>query len=78
MRVFPRRFLIVLTVALSIVALSWFMWPAAQLAESTDLAACRRKEHRTRIFRINADLKQPFIKKSAKISATMSAYKALQ
>ena len=33
------------------------------------LAACRRKEHRTRIFRINADLKQTFIKKSAKISA---------
>ena len=39
MRVFPRRFLIMLTVALSIVALSWFMWPAAQLAESTDLGA---------------------------------------
>ena len=39
MRVFPRRFLIVLMVALSIVALSWFMWPAAQLAESTDLGA---------------------------------------
>ena len=38
-----------------------------QLRES--LAACRRKEHRTRIFRINADLKQTFIKKSAKISA---------
>ena len=36
------------------------IWPA--------LAACRRKEHRTRIFRINADLKQTFIKKSAKIS----------
>ena len=33
------------------------------------LAACRRKEHRTRIFRINADLKQTFIKKSAEISA---------
>ena len=32
------------------------------------LAAYRRKEHRTRIFRINADLKQTFIKKSAKIS----------
>ena len=39
MCVFPRRFLIVLMVALSIVALSWFMWPAAQLAESTDLGA---------------------------------------
>ena len=33
------------------------------------LAACRRKKYRTRIFRINADLKLAFIKKSAKISA---------
>ena len=36
--------------------------------DAIDLAACRRKEYRTRIFRINADLKQTFIKKSAKIS----------
>ena len=43
-------------------------WETAGLAE-LQLSVCRRKEHRTRIFRINADLKQTFIKKSAKISA---------
>ena len=41
----------------------WMSYPGAPLA------ACRRKKYRTRIFRINADLKLAFIKKSAKISA---------